>query len=101
LIKVQDIVSFQKLVNLECLDFCCLDLSINSQEEMKGLFDSFKKLRKIRLYQISRIDQGSFSNLVHLDTLEFYKCDFTPNDMKGGISCNTFSNLDKLNHLDL
>jgi Leucine-rich repeat (LRR) protein len=95
-----DIVSFRKLANLECLDFY-LESSKSSQEEMKGLFNNFKILKTIKICGISGIDESSFSNLVNLETLEFSYCDFIPNNMKGSISCNTFSNLNKLTHLDL
>ncbi len=96
-----DIVSFQKLPNLECLEFHLNKSSIWCEEVMKGLLDNSKKLKTIKLKSVSGIDESFFSNLVNLETIEFSDCYFIPNYMKAGFSCNTLSNLSKLTHLDL
>ncbi len=93
-----DIVSFRKLTNLECLEFS-VDSSIMRQEGMKGLLNNFTKLKKVKLQDISHIDESSFLSLVNLESLELpYR--FRPNYMKRSISCNTFSNFNNLTHLD-
>jgi hypothetical protein len=67
---------------------------------MRGLLDNFTKLKKVKLRHISSIDESSFSYLVDLESLELDGCYF-PNYMKSNISCNAFTNLNKLTHLDL
>jgi hypothetical protein len=94
-----DIVSFRKLTNLECLEFR-VKSSIMSQEGMRGLLDDFTKLKKLKLCDISSIDESSFSHLVNLESLEF-EMSYLPYYMKCCISCNSFSNLNKLTFLNL
>jgi hypothetical protein len=97
-----DLDSFRKLVNLECLEFH-VQSSISSQEGMRGLLNNFQKLKKIKFRHISSIDESSFSHLLNLESLELSSCylGYIPNFMKSSISCNAFSNLNKLTHLDL